>query len=265
MNGKATVPFFWVDAFTDRPFGGNPAAVCLLDGPADEDWMQALASELGLSETAFVWAGGEGWHLRWFTPTTEVDLCGHATLASAHALWQAGLAGREVLAFSTRSGRLTARRVGDLIELGLPAVEPAATIPPAALSARWPVVGAAVGGPCLVVELDSADSVRAIVPQPDVVDPLPHQMVAVTAAGDQPGTDYVLRVFGCGVGIGEDPATGSAQCVLGPYWAARLGRPVLSAAQLSTRVGRLRVRLEGDRVMVGGAAVTILQGRIEVP
>ncbi|HVX23561.1 MAG TPA: PhzF family phenazine biosynthesis isomerase [Acidimicrobiales bacterium] len=281
------VPFFWVDAFTDRPFGGNPAGVCLLDRPADPRWMQRLAFELGLSETAYLWPGSSAgdsdgddhrWSLRWFTPTIEVDLCGHATLASAQALRDAGRAvDGQMLSFTTRSGLLTARLGGDVIELDLPAATPRPVDPPP-LPAGWPVVAAFEGGDDLVVELPDAAAVRSLVPDPAIMDALPYRAVVVTAAGDGPegdgpagdgpegdGVDYVLRVFGCGVGIEEDPVTGSAQCALGPYWAGRLGRTVLQAAQLSARAGRLRVTVAGDRVGVAGGAVTVLRGTVTGP
>ncbi|HEY1734369.1 MAG TPA: PhzF family phenazine biosynthesis protein [Acidimicrobiales bacterium] len=300
--GRATVPIFWVDAFTDRRFGGNPAAVCLLTGPADEQWMQGLATELGLSETAYVWpaAGGRAsgpageLSLRWFTPTTEVDLCGHATLATAHALRQAGRAGDgDVLVFRTRSGRLTARFDGHVVELDLPTTRPVPVDRPPALPASWPVAAVAEYGGSLVVELDGADAVRAAVVDVPAIAALAYRVVVVTARGpapvapmdqadqadqatgpmppadpppaDPPPADYVLRVFGPNVGIDEDPVTGSAQCVLGPYWADRLGRTVLQAEQLSARGGRLRVEVDGDRVRVAGSAVTVLAGHVEGP
>jgi predicted PhzF superfamily epimerase YddE/YHI9 len=285
-----TVPIFWVDAFTDRRFGGNPAAVCLLTGPADERWMQGLATELGLSETAYVCpaAGGPAsgtvneLSLRWFTPTTEVDLCGHATLATAHALRQAGRAGDDdVLVFRTRSGRLTARFDGDVVELDLPATRPVPVDRPPALPAPWPVAAVAEYGGSLVVELDGAAAVRGAVVDVPTIAALAYRVVVVTARGPAPAdqvagpppsptgppppADYVLRVFGPNVGIDEDPVTGSAQCVLGPYWADRLGRTVLHAEQLSGRGGRLRVEVDGDRVRVAGSAVTVLTGQVEGP
>jgi predicted PhzF superfamily epimerase YddE/YHI9 len=279
-----TVPIFWVDAFTDRRFGGNPAAVCLLTGPADEQWMQGLATELDLSETAYVWPAASGaadeLSLRWFTPTTEVDLCGHATLATAHALRQAGRAGDgDVLVFRTRSGRLTARFDGDVVELDLPATRPVPVDRPPALPASWPVAAIAEYGGSLVVELDGAAAVRGAVVDVPAIAALAYRVVVVTAHGPAPAAppagpppadsappaDYVLRVFGPNVGIDEDPVTGSAQCVLGPYWADRLGRRVLQVEQLSARGGRLRVEVDGDRVRVAGSAVTVLVGQVEGP
>ncbi len=287
-DSPGTVPIFWVDAFTDRRFGGNPAAVCLLTGPADERWMQGLATELGLSETAYVWPTASGaadeLSLRWFTPTTEVDLCGHATLATAHALRQAGRAADgDVLVFRTRSGRLTARFDGDVVELDLPAIRPVPVDRQPALPAPWPVAAVAEYGGSLVVELDDAAAVREAVVDVPAIAALAYRVVVVTARGpapaDQPAgpappappsgpappADYVLRVFGPNVGIDEDPVTGSAQCVLGPYWAERLGRRVLHAEQLSARGGRLRVEVDDERVRVAGSAVTVLAGQVEGP
>ena len=269
------VPFFWVDAFTDQRFGGNPAGVCLLDGPADERWMQQLAFELGLSETAYLWPdgahpdggrpGGGRWSLRWFTPAVEVDLCGHATLAAAQALREAGRAADgDRLSFSTRSGLLAATLGGAVIELDLPAARGRPVDPPAILDA-WPVVAAFDGGDDLIVELPDAAAVRSLVPDLAALETVPYRGVVATAVGDGPagdGADYVLRVFGCGIGIGEDPVTGSAQCTLGPLWAERLGRTVLQAVQLSDRGGRLRVTVAGDRVRVAGGAVTVLRGTV---
>jgi predicted PhzF superfamily epimerase YddE/YHI9 len=258
-------PLVWVDAFTDRPFAGNPAAVCLLDGPVDDGWMQSLAGELGLSETAYVWPDGDALSLRWFTPVAEVDLCGHATLAAAHALAGAGRAADgDVLAFHTRSGVLTAEIRGDLVELDLPADPPAAVPVPeglAGLGAR----SAARGRGDLAVELGDAQRVRDAVPDLGAVVALGVRALYVTATGDGDGADYVLRVFAPAVGIDEDPVTGSAQCLLGPYWADRLGRRSLQAVQLSRRGGRLAVSVDGDRVRVGGRAVTVLAGRVALP
>lgn len=259
-------PMYWVDAFASRPFAGNPAAVCLLDGPAVEAWMQGLATELGISETAFTWPEGDGRVLRWFTPRTEVALCGHATLATAHALREEGRAtDGDVVAFRTRSGVLTARLGGPAaVELDLPADPPAAAEVPAALRALGPVAAAA-GREDLVLELATAAEVRAADPDLRAVAALPYRAVCLTAPGDgATDADYVLRVFGPRVGIAEDPVTGSAQCVLGPYWAARTGRTVLDAAQLSARGGRLSVALAGARVLVGGGAVTVMAGRVMV-
>lgn len=280
MTPESGVPVVWVDAFAERPFGGNPAAVCLLDEAADDRWMQALATELGLSETAFVWPQAGGLWLRWFTPATEVALCGHATLAAAHALRQTGHwrhwpqveVGEEVH-FRTRRGTLVARFDGPMVEIDLPAEAPVACDVPEAVAA-WGAAEAVTAsggdGPSafagdrrdLVVALDGAAAVRSLAPDLAAIARLPYRVVVATAPGDEPGTDYVLRVFGPAVGVDEDPVTGSAQCLLGPYWSARLGRRALKAAQLSARRGRLQVVLDGDRVRVSGQAVTVLTARL---
>lgn len=269
MGTGVSVPLLWVDAFSERPYGGNAAAVCLLDAPAPAPAMQSLAFEMGLSETAFVWPVDDGFSLRWFTPLAEVDLCGHATLAAAHALATEGrLDGAPTLRFLTRSGELLATVGPDSVEIDLPAEEPAACEVPAFLAARWPALAAATGRFDLLVEVPDARAVRELAPDLPQIAALPYRGVIVTApaAGadesgpDEPGADYVLRYFAPCVGVPEDPVTGSAQCVLGPYWAAALGRTRLRARQLSARGGVLDVTLAGARVRIGGRATTVLSG-----
>lgn len=260
-----TVPVTWVDAFTDRAFGGNPAAVCLTDEPLADERMQALATELGLAETAYLvpLGGDRHWSLRWFTPVTEVDLCGHATLASAHALLGWGrLADGEVARFETRSGELTATVGGGRIELDLPAAAPEPVAVPAELGG-WPpgALGFFRGG-FLLVEMPDEASVRDLAPDLVALRRLPDHGVVVTAPGGDGETDYVLRMFAPTMGIDEDPVTGSAACTAGPFWAARLGTDVLRAAQLSARGGRLLVTCAGDRVRIAGHAVTVLVGEV---
>jgi len=260
------VPFFWVDAFCDRPYGGNPAAVCLLDSPAPAASMQSLAFEMGLSETAFVWPSAQDFSLRWFTPTAEVELCGHATVAAAHALACAGWLRRvHEVRFQTKSGVLCARVDSGHVEIDLPAETPLPCEPPPALTARWPVVAAATGRFDLVVEVVDEHAVRDAVVDVAEIAALSHRGVIVTARARDDGTsadDYVLRFFAPRVGIPEDPVTGSAQCVLGPYWGAVLGRSRLRARQLSARGGALDVAIEGKRARVGGRAVTVLSGTL---
>lgn len=250
---------FQVDAFTDRAFAGNPAAVCLLEGPAPEKWMQALATENNLSETAFLHPEGHGWALRWFTPEAEVDLCGHATLASAHVL----LTGDETLRFATRSGELTARRTADGIELDFPSNPPTAAVAPDGLLEALGVEGLALTAPghWWVVVLETADQVRACAPDFAALALVSPHCAVVTAPGEA-GVDLVSRVFAPAVGIDEDPVTGSAHCVLGPYWAGRLGRQELTAHQASRRGGDLHVAVRGERVLLTGQAVTV--ARIEL-
>jgi PhzF family phenazine biosynthesis protein len=261
-----TIPLFQVDAFTDQPFHGNPAAVCLLEAGRDEAWMQSVAAEMNLAETAFVSPRGDDFDLRWFTPTCEVDLCGHATLASAHALWEtrrlrAGTTAR----FHTKSGLLTAEQRNGLIELDFPAT-PADTAPAFATS-----LAAAVGAPVewagrsrfdLVARLASAEAVRRVAPDYGLVGALPCRGVIVTAPGDDGVHDFVSRFFGPQSGVDEDPVTGSAHCALAPYWAGILGRDALVGFQASPRGGTVRVHLVGDRVRLSGHAVTVLRGEL---
>lgn len=261
-----SVPLVWVDAFCDRPYGGNPAAVCLLDAPAPATSMQSLAFELGLSETAFVWPAAEGYSLRWFTPVAEVDLCGHATVAAAHALAASGRLGdaRDVR-FRTRSGELRAVVDAGHVEIDLPAETPQRCDPPAAIASRWPVVAAATGRFDLMVEVADEAAVRAAAPDAAEIARLAYRGVIVTARAARDasaGADYVLRFFAPRVGVPEDPVTGSAQCLLGPYWGAALGRTRLRARQLSARGGVLDVTVDGARARIGGRAVTVCSGAL---
>lgn len=271
--------FHVVDAFTDRPFAGNPAAVCVMDAaPADpggEAWMRNVAREMNLAETAFlhpaVPAGGnDSWNLRWFTPTVEVDLCGHATIASAHVLWQTerAPAGRE-LRFQTRSGELRANQGEGLILLDFPSMPPTECAPPpgleAALGTSFQYTGS--NQMDLLVLLGSAADVRACRPDMGALERLPGRGFMITAAADEQheGADFISRFFGPGVGIPEDLVTGSAHCALGPFWGARLGKTRLTGYQASSRGGTVHVELRGERVLLGGAAVTVSRGEILGP
>ena len=257
------VKILQVDAFTDEPFSGNPAAVCIMGEARDEAWMQAVAREMNLSETAFLSERADGFDLRWFTPTVEADLCGHATLASAHVLWEEGhLDKQEPARFHTRSGLLTARREGQVIELDLPS-EPAVPVPaPPQLEEGLGAPVAHVGQSRLdfLAEVDTEQTLRELSPRFDLLATLPARGLLVTAVATSPGFDYVLRCFAPQSGIDEDPVTGSAQCTLGPFWRGRLGKDEMMALQASARGGVLRVRVGTDRVFVGGAAVTVLRG-----
>ncbi|UWE09820.1 PhzF family phenazine biosynthesis protein [Actinacidiphila bryophytorum] len=264
-----------VDAFTDRPFAGNPAGVLLLDAgafPADS-WLQQVAAELNLSETAFAHpltgAPDAGWALRWFTPTTEVGLCGHATLATAHVLRTTGAAGG-VIAFRTRAGVLTAEAAGDgTITLDFPAApltpEPAPEGLAQALGAA-PLSVHDTGPDCgdLLVELADEAAVRALAPDFAALARMSRRGVIATAAAADPaaGYDFVSRGFFPAVGIDEDPVTGSAHTALAPFWAARFGRAELAGWQASARGGLVRTRLDGDRVRLTGSAVTVVDGEL---
>ncbi len=255
-----------IDAFTAEPFRGNPAAVCFLDREPDDEWMGNVAAEMNLSETAFLLPRHDGWSLRWFTPVAEVDLCGHATLASAHALWEEGrLGGGEVARFHTKSGLLTAERSGDWIELDFPAkVEEEIAAPAGLLDALGTTHATYVGRNQFdyLVQLPTEGEVRALRPDFSVLRQLPVRGVIVTSRAASADFDFVSRFFAPGVGVDEDPVTGSAHCCLTPYWAARLGKTELRAWQASARGGMLRVRLADDRVKLAGHAVTVLRGEL---
>lgn len=256
---------FQTDAFTDKAFAGNPAAVCLLTETRGDAWMQNLAREMNLSETAFLRKREDGFGLRWFTPTIEVALCGHATLASAHILWETGvLATKEQARFHTLSGLLTAERKGDWIELNFPATpEQPATAPPRLMEALG-VVPKYVGKSKFdyLVEADKEETVRNLKPDFGVLRAMQVRGVMVTSKATSPGYDFVSRFFAPGSGIDEDPVTGSAHCCLGPFWSERLGKNKLTAYQASRRGGTVRVRVSGDRVYLSGQAVTIFRGEL---
>lgn len=256
-----SVPISVVDAFTDTAFRGNPAAVCQLETPAPDDWMQSVAAEMNLAETAFVVPRDAGeWDLRWFTPTVEVDLCGHATLASTHVLGQAAH-------FHTRSGVLScAPTAGGWIEMDFPVLAPKAAAADAGLLRALgtpDVYAVATSRFDILVELGSAEAVRALEPDLGALRTLSARGVIVTAPGDTEGVDMVSRFFAPGAGVDEDPVTGSAHCVLAPFWAARTGRAALVGYQASARGGMVRVGVRGDRVLLGGKAVTVISGYLE--
>jgi PhzF family phenazine biosynthesis protein len=261
------VPLIQVDAFTNEPFSGNPAAVCLLPAPCEAAWMQQVAREMNLSETAFLVRrqDGSGFDLRWFTPTTEVDLCGHATLASAHALWETGeLAPADTARFHTRSGLLSADRRGDWIELNFPATPDTPVEAPDGLAAALGVTPRYVGRSRFdyLVEVDAEDTVRTITPDLGRLRTLPVRGIIVTSRASTPGWDFVSRFFAPASGVDEDPVTGSAHCCLTPYWSRALGRTSMIARQLSARGGTVKVTVDGHRVRLGGQAVTVLTGQI---
>jgi PhzF family phenazine biosynthesis protein len=254
-----------VDAFTDRPFRGNPAAVCVLPAPREDAWMQAVAREMNLSETAFLLREGDHFRLRWFTPAVEVELCGHATLASAHVLWEEGhLAPGELARFETRSGALSAEREGRWITLDFPAIPEAEIEAPAGLAASLGAEPRYVGQGAfdLVVELESEAAVRELRPDLARIEEIPVRGVIVTSRASSPEYDFVSRFFGPRVGVPEDPVTGSAHCSLATFWQKRLGRDRFTAYQASERGGVVRVEVRGERVRLGGEAVTVLRGEL---
>jgi PhzF family phenazine biosynthesis protein len=254
-----------VDAFSARPFAGNPAAVCLLSAGRAESWMRDVAAEMHLSETAFLEPCEDGFRLRWFTPAVEVDLCGHATLASAHVLWEEGRLAEDAEArFHTRSGLLTARRRGGGIEMDFPATPPQPAAAPAGLAEALgpPLLGSGRSRFDLLVEAESAAAVRAMRPDFTALARVECRGVIVTAASGDPPFDFVSRFFAPAAGVNEDPVTGSAHCCLGPFWGARLGKTEMTARQVSARGGTVRVRLAGDRVILAGQAVTVLRGEL---
>jgi len=251
-----------VDAFTNRPFGGNPAAVCVLPEAPSDQWMRDVAREMNLSETAFLVKQADGYNLRWFTPAVEVDLCGHATVASAHVLWQDGHLPEGVQArFHTRSGLLTADRRGDWIELDFPAKIAAACDAPEELLPALGVAKARFTGKNAFdyfVEIESDNELRELKPDHSRLGKLPVRGVIVTARSSAPEYDFLSRFFAPGSGIDEDPVTGSAHTALGPYWAQILGKTEMTAYQASARGGVVRVSLKGDRVLLVGQAVTVM-------
>ena len=256
---------FQVDAFTSKPFLGNPAAVCVMGAPAQEWWMQRVAKEMNLSETAFLHKQSDGYSLRWFTPEVEVDLCGHATLASAHILWETGEAALDKrIRFHTRSGALGASREGDWIVLDFPSLSTEPVDAPAGLVESLGVKPVYVGKSrfdCLV-EVGTEDEVRGASPDFGAVAKLAVRGVILTSRAGPGRFDFISRFFAPGSGVDEDPVTGSAHCVLGPYWQSRLGKSEFLAYQASTRGGEVRVRVVGDRTHISGQAVTVLRGTL---
>jgi PhzF family phenazine biosynthesis protein len=257
---------YLVDAFTNQPFKGNPAAVCILDAPVATAWMQELAREMNVAETAFLLQQVNGYGLRWFTPACEAELCGHATLASAHILWEAGyLWTYEEALFHTQSGLLRAHKVENQIKLSLPRLQ----IAPAEASPAL-LQGLGVSEPKFagrfqsdyLLHLESATEVRNLRPDFAALQNLPVRGILVTAASDEMGYDFVVRFFAPGNGINEAPVTGAAHCSLGPYWATRLGKKQLVGHQCSTRGGTVRMQVDGEQMILAGEAVTVLRGEI---
>jgi PhzF family phenazine biosynthesis protein len=258
-----TIPLFHVDAFTDKPFAGNPAAVCILTDQRPDAWMQQVGAEVNLSETAFVQRQGDSFRLRWFTPKVEVDLCGHATLASAHVLWEEGHAQPdEIIRFHTRSGVLTATRNADFIELDFPLIpeEPTTAPPGLAEALGVPLKYVGKGRFDYLVEVDSEATLRKLAPNFRQLTSLANRGVIVTSRSARPEFDFVSRFFAPGAGIDEDPVTGSAHCCLAAYWRKKLYKDSFVAYQASARGGVVRVRVQGDRAILGGQAVIVSKG-----
>jgi len=260
-----TLSITQVDAFTSKPFSGNPAAVCVLPEPRDAGWMQDLAREINQPETSFLLRNGEGFDLRWFTPSVEVDLCGHATLAAAHVLWETGrLRGDKPARFQTRSGILTAVPQADWIEMDFPLLdETPVSAPPGlieALGAAPRYVGRSRYD--FIVELDGEAAVRALRPDFGRLKTVSTRGVIVTGRPDDDGIDFVSRFFAPSIGVDEDPATGSAHCTLAPFWSRRLNKNRFLARQISARGGTMKALLDGDRVRLSGQAVTVLRAEL---
>jgi PhzF family phenazine biosynthesis protein len=257
---------YQVDAFADRPFSGNPAGVCILERAAPEKWMQVVAGEMNVAETAFLVRRDDGaFDLRWFTPTVEVDLCGHATLASAHILWdERVLPADERARFHTKSGVLTAWREADTIRMDFPSEPVTAAEAPVALADGLGVPFTFAGKNRMdwLVELADEPAVNAVRPDLRAIVTLGVRGVIVTARSASAGRDFVSRFFAPGAGVDEDPVTGSAHCALAPYWAGKLGKPVLAGYQASARGGTVLCTVAGDRVVLGGRAVTVLRAKL---
>ncbi len=260
-----SLTIYQVDAFTNQPFRGNPAAVCVLPKARDEDWMRDVAREMNLSETAFLVPQNDGYNLRWLTPTVEVDLCGHATLASAHVLWETGQVPSERPArFYTRSGLLTAERKGGWVEMDFPADPEKPAPAPPELAPALGVTPHYVGMNRFdyLAELDSEETLRGLKPDFTRLGRIPARGVIVTSRSASSEYDFVSRFFAPQSGVDEDPVTGSAHCCLGPFWGARLGKQQLVGYQASARGGVVRVCLAGPRVKLGGQAVTVMRAEL---
>lgn len=259
------IPITVVDAFTDQQFSGNPAAVCVLPEERSPQWMQSVAQEMNLSETAFLQRQADGFQLRWFTPVVEVDLCGHATLASAHALWEAGyLKSGQAARFHTRSGLLSAERSGEWIQLDFPSRPAEPVTPPDGLLRALGVTPRYVGKNQLdyLIEVEGEEMVRQMRPDFRALAALATRGIIVTSQAASQTYDFVSRFFAPSAGVDEDPVTGSAHCCLGPFWKARLEKDEFVAYQASRRGGVVRVRMAEPRVLLSGKAVTVLRGEL---
>ena len=266
-SSQPKIPIYQVDAFTSLPFGGNPAGVCLLPEAANPAWMQHIAHEMNLSETAFLVRRptGDGFDLRWFTPAAEVDLCGHATLASAHILWESDeLESNEPAQFHTRSGLLTCTLQEDWITMDFPSTPDQSVAPPEGLAQALGIMPRYIGASQFdyLVEVDSETTVRNLKPDLKRLSSLPVRGVIVTSRATTSNVDFVSRFFAPQVGIDEDPVTGSAHCCLAPYWSKKLGKVQMIAHQVSPRGGVVKVHLKGNRVLLSGQAITVFYAEL---
>lgn len=260
------IPIYKVDAFTSRPFSGNPAAVCILPGKQSDGWMQNVAREMNVSETAFVTKQEEGFILRWFTPQIEVDLCGHATLASAHILWETGhLKKKEPARFHTKSGLLTAERDRDWIRMDFPSESEEQADAPAGLEEALGLAPLYVGKNRFdyLIEAETEDIVRRLQPDFGRLAAIAARGFIVTSRSKSNEFDFVSRFFAPAVGVDEDPVTGSAHCCLAPFWSKKLGKTEMTASQVSSRGGTIRVQTAGNRVYLSGQAITIMLGELK--
>ncbi|TWU07406.1 PhzF family phenazine biosynthesis protein [Allorhodopirellula heiligendammensis] len=273
MTPSHNISLWQVDAFADRPFSGNPAAVCILERYPSDEWLEHVAAEMNLSETSFIVPAGESnsFHLRWFTPTTEVNLCGHATLAAAHTLIEQGRVHiDEPIRMQTHSGELVCFRSGERITLDFPATPAQSDVDPTIVQSLLSALGIDQGEVLqtkfdLVVVCDDANTIESLRPDFSQLSRIETRGVMVTAASQRAGIDFISRFFAPRCGIDEDPVTGSAHCCLAPYWASKLGRTSLVGYQASRRGGTVYCELTGDRVQLSGTAVTVMEGQLLVP
>jgi PhzF family phenazine biosynthesis protein len=265
MKPRNQIEIVQIDAFTSEAYKGNPAAVCLMKGPGNEQWMRHVAREMNLSETAFLYPIKGGYHLRWLTPTSEVDMCGHATLATAHFLYEQGHEPKnKEIAFKVRAGWVSASKEGELITLNFPVNRPKKVKTPAtlakALGAKPKYVG--VYPNAYLVEFASAKTVRELKPDLTALEKLSKAKICVTAKSDSKKYDFISRLFAPKLGIPEDPVNGNSHTALTPYWGTILNRDSLRSYYASARGGEIFVRLEGDRVRISGKAVTVMHAKL---
>jgi predicted PhzF superfamily epimerase YddE/YHI9 len=265
LGCQMAIGFYKVDAFTNRAFKGNPAAVCVLSSPQDDTWMQNIAMEMNLSETAFLYPLNNGYSLRWFTPLTEVNLCGHATLASAHILWEKGYLKLDSQAiFFTKSGVLTANKILDWIELDFPSEPETESKYPTELIEGLGVQVKYIGRNKYdyLVEVESEEVLRGLKPNWSILEQIETRGIIVTSKSLTPEYDFISRAFFPSLGVNEDPVTGSAHCCLGSFWKERLHKNEFIAFQASKRGGVIRISLKGERVILSGQAITVMTGEI---